>query len=142
MTRPDLTTMEAVAKMVEETAEIAMRDRHRVDAGAIGHISTGLHARELQQFRSLISPAAMLKLIAYIRELEGELEPFARCVEHLEGQLSFHGKMWTLGDEEVVEAMIRRVDGAVGPSSCDSLSLGDFRRARTALRTTGGEDVK
>lgn len=144
MTRPDLDAMEAVAKgatggQVEFLAAVArFIEAEFVHAKAISdHMEARKGKKDLQDWghsrddvdlahadlmnwpaitadmiaQSLQQQAALL---AYIRELEGALEPFA--------------KLTVNGELPLVEKY---------PNFAQAVD-----RARTALRTTGGEEVK
>jgi hypothetical protein len=87
-------------------------------------------------FALLAAEDSLLRLRERVREVVG---PFALAAEHLGSQTSFHGKSWSLDDDQTVEAVIRRVDGAIGPSGFEDFNLGHFRAAAALLLSLGWE---
>lgn len=119
MTRPDLDVMETVARIQQALSIAAGWARTKGDSqNARDKIKAGLDACRSIKSRDV-----------YIRELEGALEPFARIADQYEGNPEEEG---VVGDafpgSEVLYGRRRP-------------NLGDFRRARTALRT-GAAEVK
>jgi hypothetical protein len=83
-----------------------------------------------------ITVADIRQFVALARrvpELESALKPFAEAAEAVEHVCSSHGKLWSLDDDQTVTATTQRIDGAMGGSGTDELSVGDFRAARAAL---------